>query len=386
MKEPQSSCPTDAGVLSSSGVSIVVPTYREAANLPALAGRVASVMAATGAPWELVLVDDDSADGTEAIVAELAGSLPVRLHVRRDVPRDLSLAVLDGFRVARYDRLVVVDADLSHPPEQIPALLAVLGQGTIAIGSRYAPGGRLDESWGLWRRLVSRVATLLARPLGGGQDPMSGFFAIDRGALPDRSVLHPLGYKIALELVVRGRLRVREVPIAFRDRERGASKMGLRAQVAYLRHLYRLYLAKFGGPARVTSFLAVGASGFVVDVACYLFLQSLGLEHRLARFLSFWPAVTWNWRLNRVLTFAERPRGPSVRQWGQFALTSLLGLGVNVGGYALLTTFVEPFAQHRLPALIVGVALGSVVNYLLANGYVYRRAARTRVKQGRSRR
>ena len=386
MKEPPPSCSTDVGVPSPPCVSIVVPTYREATNLRALARRVASVMAATGGPWELVLVDDDSRDGTEDIVAELAGWLPVRLYVRRDVPRDLSLAVLDGFRVARGDRLVVMDADLSHPPEQIPALLAALGPGTIAIGSRYAPGGWLDERWGLWRRLVSRVATLLARPLGGGQDPMSGFFAIDRGALPDRSVLHPVGYKIALELVVRGRLRVREVPIAFRDRERGTSKMGLRTQVAYLRHLHRLYLAKFGAPARVASFLAVGASGFVVDVACYLSLQALGLEHRLARFLSFWPALTWNWRLNRVLTFAERPRRPPARQWGQFALASLLGLGVNVGSYALLTTFVGPFAQRRLSALIVGVALGSVVNYLLANGYVYRRAARTRAEQRRSRR
>ena len=386
MREPPSSCPTDARILSSSGVSIVVPTYREAANLRVLAQRVASVMAATGAPWELVLVDDNSADGTEEIVAELAGWLPVRLYVRRDVPRDLSLAVLDGFRVARCDRLVVMDADLSHPPEHIPALLAALGPRTVAIGSRYAPGGRLDERWGMWRRLVSRVATLLARPLGSGQDPMSGFFAIDRGALPDRAVLQPLGYKIALELVVRGRLRVQEVPIAFRDRERGASKMGLSTQVAYLRHLHRLYLAKFGGPARIASFLAVGASGFVVDVACYVSLQALGVEHRLARFLSFWPALTWNWRLNRMLTFAERPRRPPARQWVQFALTSLLGLGVNVGGYALLTTFVEPFAQHRLPALIVGVALGSVVNYLFANGYVYRRTAGTRSERRRSRR
>ena len=351
MKEPQSSCPTGARAPLSSGASVVVPTYREASNLAALARRVASVMAPNGSAWELVLVDDDSADGTEEIAAELAGAFPVRLHVRRGVPRDLSLAVLDGFEVARFDRLVVMDADLSHPPERIPALLAALDQGTVAIGSRYAPGGRLDERWGLWRRLVSRLATWLARPLGAGQDPMSGFFAIDRGTLPDRSVLRPLGYNIALELVVRGGLRVREVPIAFRDRVRGASKMGLRTQIAYLRHLHRLYLAKFGAPARVASFLAVGASGFVIDVACYLSLQAMGLDHRLTRFLSFWPAVTWNWRLNRGLTFAERPRRPAARQWGQFALTSLLGLGVNVGGYALLTTFVEAFAEHRLAAL-----------------------------------
>ena len=378
MKDPGSWPPGAAVAWSPAGVSIVVPTYREAANLRTLAGRVARVLTAAGIPWELVLVDDDSADGTEEIAAELACGLPVRLHVRRETPRDLSLAVLDGFRVARYDRLVVMDADLSHPPERIPALLAALDECTVAVGSRYAPGGRLHASWGMRRRVLSRAATLLARPLGAGRDPMSGFFAIERAALPDPSVLYPLGYKIALELIVRGGLRVREVPIAFRDRERGASKLDLCAQLAYLRHLHRLYLAKFGGAARVASFLAVGATGFVVDVACYLSLQAAGLDHRLARFLSFWPAVTWNWCMNRALTFAERPRRPVGRQWRQFALTSLLGLAVNVGAYALLTSFVPPLARHRLLALVVGVALGSVVNYLLANGYVYRRAVRDR--------
>ena len=360
----------------SSAVSIVVPTYHEAANIPTLAERIDAALAGQGVKWELLLVDDDSGDGSEAIVAELARRLPVRIEVRRDPPRDLSLSVLAGIRLARWDRLVVMDADLSHPPERIPDLLAALDGGCdIVVGSRYAPGGRFDSTWSLWRFLNSRLATLLARPLVACSDPMSGFFATDRRALPNADRLQPLGYKICLELMVRGRLRVREIAIDFDDREHGTSKMTVRQQLNYLRHLHRLYLYKFGGVARLLSFGLVGASGLVIDVAGYFILQWLGIEHRLARFLSFWPAVTWNWRLNRGLTFGERPRQPHAPQWARFVASSLLGLGVNVGSYTLLTSLVDWFARNRLIALLGGVALGGLINFAVSNLYVYRRHA-----------
>lgn len=96
-------------------------------------------------------------------------------------------------------------------------------------------------------------------------------------------------------------------------------------------------------------------------------------EHRVARLVSFWPAVTWNWLLNRGLTFGERPRQPHAPQWAKFVASSLLGLGINVGSYTLLTSFVESFARHPLLALVLGVGLGGVVNFLAANRYVYRR-------------
>lgn len=317
-------------------VSIVVPTYREAANIPTLVRRA-----------------------------------PVRIEVRRDPPRDLSLSVIHGLRRARFDRLVVMDADLSHLPERIGALLATLGDDCdFAVGSRYAPGGEIDAGWSFGRRLNSLIATLLAMPLVRCSDPMSGFFATDRRALPDLETLRPIGYKIGLELMVRGRMRVREVPIGFSDRDLGESKMNWRQQLNSLRHLYRV---RFGGAARLISFGLVGASGFADDVACYLGLQGLGVEHRVARFVAFWPAVTWNWLVNRALTFDERPRQPRARQWTRFVASSLLGLAVNVGSYTLLTTFVAPFARHRLLALVLGVALGGVVNFLVADRYVYRR-------------
>ena len=355
-------------------VSIVVPTLHEAANIPMLAGRLIAALSGIGVAWELLLVDDDSNDGSEELVAALARGMPVRMEVRRRAPRDLSLAVLHGIRLARFDRVVVMDADLSHPPERIGALLAALdGDCEMAVGSRYAPGGTVDRAWGRGRRLNSRVATLLARPLARCGDPMSGFFAIDRRSLPDLQRLQPIGYKIGLELMVRGRLRVAEVPIDFADRDRGASKMDWRQQVKFLRHLYRLYRYRYGAVARLLGFALVGASGFLIDVAVYLGLQAIGGEHRVARFLSFWPAVTWNWWLNRRLTFEERPRQARARQWTKFAAASVIGLGVNVGTYLVLTSFVDLFARHRLPALVCGVLLGGGVNFLVADRYVYRR-------------
>jgi len=357
-------------------VSIVVPTFREAANIAPLAERIDAALSGTGLEWELLLVDDDSGDGSEAVVAELSRRLPVRMVVRREPPRDLSLAVIEGMRLSRFDRLVVMDADLSHPPERIVDLLAALDGGCdMVIGSRYAPGGIVDRSWGLYRALNSRLATWLARPLVGYADPMSGFFATRRGALPGLPTVRPMGYKIALDLVVRGRLRVREVPIDFRDRSLGDSKMNWRQQIRFLRHLSRLYIFKFGSAARIPFFSAVGASGIGVDLVFYLGLQWAGVEHRLARFLSFWPAAGWNWALNRGLTFSERARQPHLGQLVRFMASSLVGLGVNVGGYALLTSYVEAFDRHRLLAFFVGVGLGSFVNFMVSDLYVYKRPA-----------
>ena len=124
---------------------------------------------------------------------------------------------------------------------------------------------------------------------------------------------------------------------------------------------------------RLASFGGVGATGFALDVACYLGLQWLGMDHRVARAVAFWPAATWNWFLNRKVTFFARVPEPHVHQWARFVAGSLVGLTVNAGSYSLLTTFVEYFIDRRWLALLLGVALGGLVNFALASTYVYRR-------------
>ncbi len=371
------------------GVSIVVPTYREAENIPALVSRIDGALSAVGIEWELILVDDDSDDGSKVVVDGLARSLPVRIEIRRSAVRDLSLSVLRGFDLARFDTLVVMDADLSHPPERIVDLLAALGDDCdMVLGSRYARGGAVARRWNLVDFANSRVATALARNLTNCSDPMSGFFAIQRHVLPDRASLHPIGYKIGLELMVRGGLRAREVPILFSTRVLGSSKTGWLQRINAIRHFCRLYVFKYGGAARALLFGLVGATGLAVDIAVYFGLTSLGLEHRLARLLSFWPAVSWNWLLNRGFTFGERPTRPRDQQWAKFAVASLVGLGANVGSYTILTTYVTVFDRYRIVALLCGVALGCALNFTTATLYVYRRHAAREpgTRQGNGRR
>jgi len=230
-------------------ISIVVPTFREADSLPSLIERVAQLRRQAELELELLIVDDDSRDGSEALIA--ARPEPwLRLFVRRE-DRGLSQAVLFGLSRARGDILVVMDADLSHPPEVIPAMLAELRAGAdFVLGSRYVQGGTTAEGWGLFRFVNSKIATYLARPLTRVSDPMSGFFALPRNVFARAENPSPLGYKIGLELLVRCRCRnVREIPIHFSNREHGESKLTLQQQLLYLRHLARLYRFRFGPPA-----------------------------------------------------------------------------------------------------------------------------------------
>lgn len=241
-------------------LSIVVPTYREAANLPILIERVFAAVGAAGIAAEMIVVDDNSADGTEQVVADWARRVAVRLIVRHD-ERGLSSAVLRGFDAARGELLLVMDADLSHPPERIADVIAPLRSGAadFVIGSRYVRGGETKD-WGFDRWLNSVVATLLSRPLTRARDPMAGFFALHRESLRHAARLNPIGYKIGLELIVKCRCRrVAEVPITFTDRLHGESKLTHRQRVEYLQHLLRLYRFKFPwlGPAIVLAALSV---------------------------------------------------------------------------------------------------------------------------------
>jgi dolichol-phosphate mannosyltransferase len=205
-------------------VSIVVPTRNEVENIAPLVEQIV----ATGIAFhEIVFVDADSDDGTRDTIALLAKNHPIRLiEQNRDEP-GLAAAIMAGARNATGELLLVMDADLSHPPERIGDLLAPLRANTadIAVGSRYVRGGS-TPGWPLWRKILSRTGSAIAYPVTGVRDSMCGFFAIGRQRLLD---LAPptVGFKIVFEIIVRGEstLRVQEIPIAFRDRARGHSKM-----------------------------------------------------------------------------------------------------------------------------------------------------------------
>ena len=226
-------------------LSVIVPTRNERENVVALLARTLEALDALDEEAELVVVDGASEDGTPEAVREASVAQDATDRVRViDMPADrgLSAAVLEGVRQARGDVLAVMDADLSHPPESLGALLAPLRDEGVAmvVGSRRVAGGGVRD-WPWRRRLASRLAALLARPLVPVRDTTSGFFAIRRELL-EGVTLRPIGYKIALEILVRARPRpVREVGFLFQDRTRGQSKLGLRVAFAYLRQLAGLY-------------------------------------------------------------------------------------------------------------------------------------------------
>lgn len=224
--------------------TVVIPTLREAANIGPLLDRIEGAARVSGIALEVIIVDDDSGDGIERMVGKRA-----RVITRKG-ERGLATAALAGARVARHDTVIIMDGDLSHPPEAIPALLADLDKGAeIAIGSRFCRGGSTDAAWTLSRRVNSALATCMARPFTRLHDPMSGFVAfrkklIDQSGLGVGSKLP--GYKVALELIVRSRAeRIAEVPIVFTERVRGESKLTMGVRLDYLRQIARLAWFRF---------------------------------------------------------------------------------------------------------------------------------------------
>jgi dolichol-phosphate mannosyltransferase len=354
-------------------VSVVVPTYREAGNLPALIARLEAVRADSELEIELVIADDDSRDGTEAVVAN-AGKPWVRLLVRT-TNRGLSPAVLDGLQAATHDTLVVMDADLSHPPEKIPELLDALDAGAeFVIGSRYASGGSTDLEWGLYRWLNSKVATLLARPFTSARDPMSGYFALRRSTLQNARELNPIGYKIGLELLVKcGCTRVAEVPIHFADRTVGESKLTLAEQMRYLQHLRRLFIFKYPNWAYLSQFALVGLSGTVVNLAVLTVLEWAALADAWALAGGVLVSFLSNFWLNRRFTFGYARHGPLLRQFVGFAGASLLGLVTN---YLVALEFRWRFPLVPIQvAAAIGIVAGMGINYVMSRYLVFRKTS-----------
>ena len=220
------------------GISVIIPTYNEKKNITRLIHRIASIL--KGHDYELIVVDDSSSDGTAEAARELAKDYPVKVLVRLG-KLGLSSAVVEGFKASIGDVIGVIDADLQHPPEHIKQfLMAVSGGSDIVIGSRYVDGSKIED-WNWFKSIVSKGAITLSSPLTDVKDPTSGYFFLKRSVIENIS-FNPHGFKILLEILVKGKYNnVKEIPIAFKAREEGESKLGIGEYVSYLRLLYSLY-------------------------------------------------------------------------------------------------------------------------------------------------
>jgi dolichol-phosphate mannosyltransferase len=352
-------------------VTVVVPTFRERENLPALIGGLKALRAQLD--LGVLLVDDNSNDGTEELVRGY--DLPwLDILVRRQDP-GLSQSVMAGLHHANGQYLVVMDADLSHPPEAIPRLIEQLEAGArFALGSRYVRGASTDAAWGIGRYLNSKVATWLARPFTRATDPMAGFFAMRRSDFATAAPLNPVGYKIGLELIVKcGIHEVAEVPIHFADRTAGQSKLTLRQQLSYIQHLRRLFLYKYPNWAHVLQFCVVGASGLVVNLAVLTLLLLAGMPNALAVAGGIAVSLVSNFLLNRRFTFSHAKDGPILRQFAGFVSACAMGAAVNyVTTIALLALMPQLIPQV---AATVGVAAGTALNFACNRFFVFRHAA-----------
>jgi dolichol-phosphate mannosyltransferase len=245
--------------ITENSVSIIVPTLNEEQNIVPLVSEIA----ACAVPFrEILFVDDDSADTTRDEIRALAGNYPIRLIEQDGTGRGLAGAIMSGARAAHGEILLVMDADLSHPPDRIKDLVAPLFAETadLVVGSRYVKGGS-TPGWPVWRRVVSQTGAVLAYPITGLHDSMCGFFAITRSRLLELAP-QTSGFKIVFETMVRARgtLRVREVPIAFRERVHGKSKMSFDVALRFFLRWLRAMFEHLAAPRRESSASLGGAT------------------------------------------------------------------------------------------------------------------------------
>ncbi len=355
-------------------VSIVVPSYNERDNVRPLITRIAAAL--TGYDYEIIVVDDNSQDGTIDIVNSLTGEFPVRLLVRTE-ERGLSTAVIHGIRHASGSIIGVMDADLQHPPEKLPDLIAAIDGGAdMVFGSRYVPGGGVPH-WSLLRRVISRGALLIAHLLLPAarcvKDPMSGFFMFRRDRV-DPDDLDPIGYKIALEILLIGRFQnVVEVPFIFEDRTSGSSKLKASTQLEYLRHVFSL-AKRTGELTFFLKFVTVGLIGTGVNIGTYTLLSRLtGLNGSLdwvAVLIGIEVSILNNFHLNDNFTFRHRRTGKKyIFRLLKFNLIALSGAGVQTGTFLLLT---RVFGVYDILSDFIGIVLAFLWNYFFNRSWTWK--------------
>jgi dolichol-phosphate mannosyltransferase len=349
-------------------ISVIVPTYQEAENIPHLVARLSAVRDTSGLPIEVTFMDDDSGDGSPKVVDSL-GLGWVKL-VTRTSNRGLSYAVMDGLKQSPGDVVVVMDADLSHPPEAIPQMLEELRAGAdLVVGSRFADGGSTADDWGPFRWLNSRVATTLAFPLTRISDPMSGFFAMRRATFADAENLNPIGYKILLELIVKCRCQlIVEVPIHFDNRRYGESKLSFKEQMRYFRHLRRLYTFKYGTWSHLAQFLVVGASGVAINLLVLTAALRFDIGEKSAVAIAIVVSMIWNFALNRRFSFSYARDQSIVSQFFGFIAACSVGGLVN---YFTTMALWDALPYQQLAAL-AGVLAGTFFNFAASRYFIFR--------------
>jgi dolichol-phosphate mannosyltransferase len=225
-------------------LSIIVPTYNEYKNIPILVAEIFQTIA----PYphldvEVIIVDDNSPDGTGAVADEMAKKFPVQV-IHRSGKSGLGSAVMAGFERSKRDIVGVMDGDLSHDPAVLPDMISQLTHCDIVIGSRFDPVSEMQGKWPFFRKWTSHIGVFLARRIANVSDPLSGYFFAKRSVVENVTLTSP-GYKILFEILVKGKYsRCCEVPFIFRERKFSASKLDLNEYLLFFKQILFLGFKK----------------------------------------------------------------------------------------------------------------------------------------------
>jgi len=343
-------------------ISIVIPTYKEKDNIPELLDKIFKVFNNNKIDGEIIVVVDDSQDGTIELVNKFIKSKPVKLILRKD-KRGHASACIEGFKIATGEIILVMDADLQHPPEKIPDLINAIKKGAdIAIGSRFVEGGRLDEL-SIGRKIVSRGASALANILFSEikniKDKESGFFAFKKEVITDVKI-KPMRYKILLEILVLGNYnKAVEVGYNFSKRSVGVSKFGFGIIVSYISHLIRLICVS-GKLTKLILFCCVSIIGVFVDRGVLYFLRSAGL-YFISSIISIEASLLANFFLNRAWTFKEEAKLVSIESAIiKDHITRFFGILLY---FVCIFTLTSVFQMFMISVLI-GIIISTLWNFI----------------------
>ncbi|MEO1429806.1 MAG: glycosyltransferase [Cyanobacteria bacterium J06632_19] len=364
--------------------SLVIPTYLEAGNINKIVRILSRLLDETiPGDYELIVVDDNSPDGTWETALSMTSEFPQLQVMRRENERGLSSAVIRGWQNARGRVLGVIDGDLQHPPHILLELLNAIEKGNdLAVASRHVEDGGVS-SWSFVRRFLSRGAQLLGliilpRVTGRVSDPMSGFFMVRRSCL-ENITFNPIGYKILLEVLGRGKVdEIAEVGYVFCERQDGESKVSWKHYLDYIRHLLRLRFSsekveqlsqRWGFPVgKFIRFGMVGLSGVFVDMAILYLLSdsnTLALPLTRSKIIAGEIAIFNNFFWNDAWTFADvamKQKGwnQRLKRFLKFNIICLAGLVINVLVLNLVFNFV---ISNRYIANLIAIAVATLWNF-----------------------
>lgn len=354
-------------------ISVVVPTYNERENMYSLIERIDNSIKEFD--HEIIVVDDDSPDGTAQEVKELSKKYPVKLIVRKK-DRGLATAVVEGFRCATGDVYAVIDADLQHPPEKLRSLIWEACNGTdIAIGSRYISEKGFGE-FSSRRKIMSKGANLMAKMLipraSKVKDIQSGFFAIKKEVIKDVE-LKPTGYKILLEILAMGKYHsIKEVPYKFCKRERGESKLGASTIFDYLLHLTNLSFREKES-RRILKFILTGVLGIGISVGMLWFMTDImGIFYLISGAISKEIGILISFVLNEFWVFSDRIKvstKESAKRFLQFNFNRILSIFIVLASMAVFT---ELLGFHYIISNLIGISIAFPFNYFVSNGHIWK--------------